>query len=486
MAIVLQTMQNPRTAVYTNFRLFGCVVAAGLALFVPARGAATDESVAVDDESPAVERPASAGFSFGSYGRIMAGSDLQGGRAKPVEVASFGPRLIESPYVELDLSYRVEADSGARFRTLLTLGVSEALFHFNGRFDSAITLRNAYVAASHFGAEGLEIWAGSRMLRGDDIYLLDFWPLDELNTVGGGASLQIAGNTTISAHGGVNQLNDRFQYQEIEVSAPDFGTEAVILLDRVRALASLRVEHVLPEVIGDVGMKFVVYGDYQAMGAGVYEDDGNVRIDLPSELGWTAGAQIGAWGFTQSGFANLFFRVSGGLAAYDELAIPRGVDIDLSVASARLVRGGLSLNAESRYVGATAAAYVQSFRDGDGIALDRDDYTEGVFVVRPVIFATRHFHQVFEASYQRRAPRGLSPRTDTYLEAAAWQFGIMPTLTLERAVYARPQIRLMYVATLLNEGARDRWPTEDVRNQRSVQHYLGVGAEWWFNSSSYQ
>jgi maltoporin len=38
----------------------------------------------------------------------------------------------------------------------------------------------------------------------------------------------------------------------------------------------------------------------------------------------------------------------------------------------------------------------------------------------------------------------------------------------------------------LNEGARDQWPEGDVRHEESVQHYLGIGAEWWFNSSSYQ
>ena len=37
----------------------------------------------------------------------------------------------------------------------------------------------------HYTADGrclMGIWAGSRMYRGDDIYLLDFWPLDNLNT----------------------------------------------------------------------------------------------------------------------------------------------------------------------------------------------------------------------------------------------------------------------------------------------------------------
>lgn len=384
---------------------------------LPAAEARGDEGE--DAPSPSVETaPDNAaaggdGFRFGSYGRIVAGSDLQGGRAKPVEVASYGPRLIEDPYVEADFSYRVSAADGASFRTVLTLGITEALFHLNGRFDGAVTLRNAFVEAEEFGVTGLSIWAGSRMVRGDDIYLLDFWPLDELNTVGAGAGLTIGSGTRVDVHAGVNQLDNHYQYQEVDVPAPDFGVERLILLDRVRALASVRVEHALPELIGDIGLKFVAYGNFQTLGEGVYENDDQVRVDLPSDRGWTAGGQVGVWGFGRNAFANLFFRASGGLAAYGELAVPRGVDGELAATSARLLRGGISANWESRYFGATVGGYVQRFRDGDGLPIDRDDYTEGVLAVRPMVFVTEHFHQVFEASYQRRVPEGLSARTDT-------------------------------------------------------------------------
>ena len=29
------------------------------------------------------------------------------------------------------------------------------------------------------------------------------------------------------------------------------------------------------------------------------------------------------------------------------------------------------------------------------------------------------------------------------------------------------------------------YPVEDVFAQRKAEHFLGLGAEWWFNSSSY-
>lgn len=460
--------------------LLACAVSL-VALLQPSPLTAQD---AAAEGSAGVETTPRDGFSFGTYGRIVAGSDLEGGRGKRVQVASFAPRLIEDPYLETDFRYRLSADSGAQFETLLTLAFTEALFHFDGDFDGAVAIRNAWVGARNFGLDGLSAWAGSRMLRGDDIYLLDFWPLDDLNTVGGGLRFEAPTHTVVSAHAGVNQLANNFQYQEVQVAGPTFGTESLILLDRVRTLASVKVEQFLLDLGGSTQLKFVAYGDYQRLGDGVYENDDEVRIELPDDSGWSVGAQVGAWGFTPNGFANVFFRSSGGLAAYDELAVPTGVDRQRRVTSARLTRVGASFNAETRWVGVTGGTYVQWFHDADDVAFDRDDYWEGVFALRPVIFATRHFHQAFELSYQHRRPDGLSARTDSFLTPSAWQFGVMPTLSLDRGVYSRPQLRVIYALTLADQGARDLYPSGDPRAERSTQHYLGVGAEWWFNSST--
>ncbi len=39
--------------------------------------------------------------------------------------------------------------------------------------------------------------------------------------------------------------------------------------------------------------------------------------------------------------------------------------------------------------------------------------------------------------------------------------------------------------TSRNQAARSLYPTDDVFSLRSIEHFLGFGAEWWFNSSSY-
>ena len=44
-------------------------------------------------------------FTFGSYGRLVVGSDLEGGGLSPVRVIAHAPRLLEKSYAELDFSY---------------------------------------------------------------------------------------------------------------------------------------------------------------------------------------------------------------------------------------------------------------------------------------------------------------------------------------------------------------------------------------------
>jgi hypothetical protein len=180
---------------------------------------------------------------------------------------------------------------------------------------------------------------------------------------------------------------------------------------------------------------------------------------------------------------NLFVRFSRGLAAYDELAVPHGFDRNRSVDSAWMTRVGTSFNVEHSRFAVTGGAYLEWFRDADDNTFDPDDRVDGVFALRPTVYLTRHLHQAFEASYQRRIPNGINPHTDTFLEPAMWQLGVIPTVSLDRGAFARPQIRAMYVVSLLNEGVLAEYPEDDPRHGRDVQHFLGVGVEWWFNSS---
>ncbi len=435
---------------------------------------------------PTAEAPAApAGFVFGSYGRVTASSDGAGGSGKQLAVVAHPPRLEEQPYLELDLSYHTAEPEFGRFRVVTTLAVSDAMFHSDGNFDGKIALRNAFVEGSDLGVADLSVWVGSRMLRGDDIYLLDFWPLDNLNTVGAGASWGAAGKTRISGHLGLNQVKNAYQYQEILVADPEFGTDPVILMDRVRLIGSLRAEQ--PVEVGGLTGKLVGYGEVHRLGEGVAEDVEKVRQLMPSELGTTLGVEASVWGFGERGFANLFLRHATGIAALGELATPTsGLAQDGSVTDTTSTRVAMSAGFGAGRFDLIAGAYADWFSDADKVNYDGDDFYEGTISLRPSYRVAGGYKQAFEFSYQGHRSNGLSPRTDTFLVPAIFKAAIIPTLSAGTGPFARPELRLIYEVSVLNDGAQEQYPAEDVRRRGAIHHYLGIGAEWWFNSSTYR
>ena len=87
-----------------------------------------------------------------------------------------------------------------------------------------------------------------------------------------------------------------------------------------------------------------------------------------------------------------------------------------------------------------------------------------------------------------RFPRGLSPATLSAADPAVFQIAPMALYSpFGPGSYARPQLRLVYRAAHLNAAARDQlYALEDPRRTLEWVHFLGVQAEWWFNSSTYR
>lgn len=424
------------------------------------------------------------GFIFGSYGRIAISSDLrEGSRGKSVNVVSRGPRLEEAPYAELNLGYRFSRGADKMgFSFLFTLALLEDVFHYNGKFEAKLAIRNLFLQVDNVFTKHLSLWAGSRMYRGDDIYQLDFWPLDDLNTLGAGAKLSW-GKTFVYLHAGVNRLDDPYQRQILQVPTKTVTTEDVEILDRQRTVVSAKVIHELHDVLPWLSMKLVGYGELHALPKGNRRIEEQQREELPADFGWVAGAQLGFWGFGRNSFANLFVRIGGGLGAYDELEVPSGLGPDKRATNARELRIGLSANYEHGRFGLLAGGYLRYFRDGDGVASDPDDGWEYVLALRPMIYITRHFHQMFEVSLQSRRPDGLDPNTNTHLVPTVAKFSVMPALSWDRGSYARPQLRVVYTLSYLDAGARQLFREDDPRHGRAIHHYLGVQVEWWYNSA---
>lgn len=447
---------------------------------------------------PAPEAPKTtpfSGFGFGSYGRMIAGSDFKGAPGRNADVVAHGSRLDESNYVELELrrdDYWQKTDSTTRL--VATLAVANPIFHYNGEFNVKMAVRNLYIEERDLGIKDLSVWAGSRMYRGDDIYLLDFWPLDNLNTMGAGARYDIKKTTFVALHAGFNEPNTPFYMQQVDRPSPlnQMGATGVNVLDRQRFIGSAKVSHIIP--VGQGGVKGVLYAEAHQLSAGQRETQPRIFETLPSDGGYVLGAQIGAYTGERAGHVNLFFRYAQGLAAYGDFATPNQLSADNTTSGAHELVLAVGGNWETGPFGLMAGAYLRSFRNASP-GLDFGDVDEGIFAVRPNLFFGEIGGIALEGSYQAQqrgvvtqadAESGQPASTSSPFSAGLWRLGVMPFLSpAGRGDFSRPQFRVIYVLTSRNKGAQAMYPVDDVFSLRSTEHFFGIGAEWWFNSSSY-
>jgi maltoporin len=429
---------------------------------------------------------------------MIAATDGRGGPGRDADLVAHGSRLDEYNYVELELRRDdYWKKTGASTRVVATLAVANPVFHYSGEFDVKMGIRNLYIEEQGLGLKNLSLWAGSRMYRGDDIYLLDWWPLDNLNTVGAGARYDFTERTTAAIHGGLSQPESGFFKQDVErpSAANAYGVNTVNVLDRQKFIGSLKLSHILMLGKDGAGLKGVAYAETHALPAGQKETEPGSFDELPSDSGYVIGAQVGAFTGKRDTHVNLFVRYARGLAAYGEFATPLALALDKTTSGAQEIVVALGGNWEIGPLGVMAGAYVRSFRNASP-DLDFDDIDEGIFAVRPHVFFGEIGGVAAEISHQVQqrgvlvAP-GFEPGQVPPLGAPTGpltggitRFGIIPFLSpAGRGDYSRPHIRLIYVVTLRNDGARAFYAQDDIFNLRGTEHFFGVGAEWWFNSS---
>ncbi len=456
----------------------------------------TAEPTKADDKKDAKKDEPSGKFEFGSYGRVRAVSDLRGGTGRGANIVSFGPRTDEESYAEIELRREDTWKDGIKTRIVTTLALLPPFFHFSGKMTQAIALRNLYAQGT---IDRYTLWVGSRMYRGDDIYLLNWWPLDNQNTVGGGVGIKFdkeRGDTMLALHAGMQRLDDPFQTQSVAAVAPyGFGSTQVIKVDRPRTIETAKLIHFFrnsPDKTlfpgnDAMGFKAVVYGEAHQLAAGVQRDPLTDRDRaLPADTGFLAGVQLGYWTGVRDGFVHVFAKHARGIAAYDPLAVPTTFANDRTTSGASdtiIATGG---NLETEAVGVQWGAYLRFFRDASEGATSREKYDEGAVVVRPNIFISDHFGVAVEGSYQQRRYALADADGESKLTTGLFRAGVIPYFSpAGRGSFKRPQLRILYMATARDKGARSLYPKEDVFSQRSVEHFFGLGAEWWFNSSSY-
>ncbi|HEY1957538.1 MAG TPA: carbohydrate porin [Polyangiaceae bacterium] len=471
---------------------------AALALLSFAIDARADNPAKPLDQSPQGRAPEvsdvnpTGSFEFGSYGRVGIASDLEGRVATPLNFVSHGPRFDEDSYAELELRREDKFKQGIESRVVATLALTAPFFHFSGDVNQMFLVRNLYAQAKY---KGFVAWIGSRMYRGDDIYLLDWWPLDNQNTIGGGVSYDFdKTDTRIAVHTGMQRLDDPYQYQVTQVPSPfGIGATGVESLDRPRMVQTLKLTQLFRNgrvfKKPNAGMKLTLYGEVQEIGAGVFQDPTSQQeVPLPSDWGFLVGGQVGFWTGERDTHLNMFVRYAHGLAAYDMLAVPTTFANDHTTGDSQEFLFALGGNWENAYFGILGGAYYRYFSDGSEAATSLQRYSEGTVDVRPQVYLGNYFGIALDASYQARRYAFPDPNSTTGapLFASMWRFALMPHFSpFGKGSYKRPQFRVIYALSVPDAGFKALYPVEDFRAQRDVEHYLGLNVEWWFNSSSY-
>jgi hypothetical protein len=435
-----------------------------------------------------IEKVPTTGFRFGSYGRAITGTDLHGGKPEKILLVARGPRVVEPSYLELDFSYGFETKRGP-LRPVITLAFAGILFHETGQFDAQPALRNMFLEGAI--AKHVYAWAGSRMYRGDDVYLFDFWPLDDLNTLGAGV-IYSGAPVELGVHAGFNRLQNPFQFQEVDAPNPVQGATTIVQLNRQRMVSSVTAAYIARNVADNISVKIKGHAEIHALPSGERKRTDGTFEQLPSDSGFLIGGQIGAFGFAppDSKFrrhVNVFARYAKGLAAYDELAQPMSFGPELKTSRASELQFALSTAWDHDLGNLMIGAMSRRFIDADGTSTDIDDGWEYAIGARPLVRLVPDFFAGADVSYQARFPRGLNPISLRAEDPGMFQIAPMFVFSpMGPSAYDRPQIRLVYRGAHLNAAARDLYVPEDSRHDREWVHYLGAQAEWWFNSSTYR
>jgi maltoporin len=439
--------------------------------------------------SNAALAPAAAGgrFEFGSYGRVNVASDLRGRTGRDADIVAHGSRVDDDSYAELELRREDRFDGGIRTRIVTTLALFPPFFHFSGVADNRIAVRQLYAQATQ---DDWTLWGGARMYRGDDIYLLNWWPLDNQNTVGGGVAKAFDG-TTIALHAGMQRLDLPSQFQQVPSPTPyRLGATNVTILDRPRTVETAKVTHLMRGLSGtgaSDGLKLALYGEAHQMAAGVRRDVAlQSQMPLPQDSGWLLGSQVVYFTGVRDTYAAFFVRHARGLAVYDPLASPTSFALDRTTSGAHETLFALAGNFEERSFGIQWGSYLRFLRSATAAATSLDRYDEGIVVVRPHWFVTDHVGIAVEGSYQGRRYGLLDPATDAPLSVSMVRGAVLPYFSpAGRGAFVRPRIGLVYAVSSRSDAARTLYPRDDAFSWRSSEHYCGLAVEWWFNMSSY-
>jgi maltoporin len=262
----------------------------------------------------------------------------------------------------------------------------------------------------------------------------------------------------------------------------------VVQLNRQRMIASASGAYLMDRGPEAINAKVKVHGEVQAIDSGTRRRDDGTLQALPSDWGMRLGAELSLYGMApkDSGLhrhMNLFARYAKGLASFDELAPPTSFGNDLTTSKASELSFGLSGNWDGTFGNVMIAGLSRRFLDATGDA-DHASGWEYAVAARPLLAVGGDVYVGADLSYQVRFPQGLNATTLRAEDPSVVQIAPMIVLSpMGPSAYDRPQLRVVYRAAHLNDGARDEYVPDDPRHAYTWVHFLGFEAEWWFNST---
>jgi maltoporin len=420
-------------------------------------------------------------FLFSSYGRMGAFTNQSGKEGVSLNVSSHIPRLEEAPYIELYFGYRRFFPSLGDFMVMVTPAFAGDPFHYTGQFSAQFALRNAYAQVSRVGGSGLYAWIGSRMYRGDDVFLLDFWPLDNLNTLGAAVGYTTHGFDATLHVGASSVLGSNYFQQQIQVADPTFGATTVTTNDRQHLIGSLKLRYDR-ELARGFAFRAKVYGEAHSLASGTITLSDNTQQTLPADSGYVLGGQFSVFHHPTRSFLHLFLRQGVNLGAYDALSIPFGLNGQQTTKGASETMLALSVGAVIlERVTLGVGAYYRAFHVALAGQFDDNDRDEYVADARVNINIMRFWAQSFEFSYERALPHGIQPTLLRQISPEVTKFSIVPMLVSAPDLIPEVTLRLIYTYATSNDDTKYIFPTQDFRYTTRNFHFFGVQAEWLFD-----
>ncbi|GAA4821661.1 carbohydrate porin [Algivirga pacifica] len=441
---------------------------------------------------------------IGTYGRVGMDWNYEnngslGRRLNLDNMGSIGGRLEEQDYFELANAFRFTSPTPdstlIHIQSRLSIFSKSLSYFANANSASpgglAFAFPELYVLAKGIKGLPLNVWLGSRLYRGGDIQIADYFYFNDHSGQGFGieykntrlSTIVVSSTDTtstlppsffINIQSGTPSiaLRGRFVYA-LEHDFQFNARQSVTALMEFHHLENANPEEIrqLPDSLQDV-------------------------LNYPADWGWVFGARYhhSHQNLINNSFTNLSIRYGNRIANGGDGGISRtyltfgAPNLDIgkfkgAYAWALIGHSVLQFNDKISFGSYLVYQLSKGAANTNGIAETyfgrevfnrKEDFTVGT---RATYYLSDLIHLFGEVHYSQRQDGEQDP-------ASMVKFSFAPTLvpTQERQHFARPHLRFVVSFARYNDQARETLYSPFLRFAGSQRwgHYLGVKAEWWF------